>query len=255
MSAPTPPTPPAPQKKKGLSPLAIVLIVLGCLVLVVGLVIAAAGWFVYNKVKDVAGSEEIWKENPAFAAAKLALSMNPDVEVVGYNEATGKIKVKNNKTGDEVELDLGQIKSGNFGWSTSGGESGSLSASASGELAGTTQGAGGASTFQFGGGEVDAPPDGVPGCDGCSYKGLMSGTSPAGERSGSITFNSSESPADVAKGYVDGLNAEGFGDVNTMNIGGAQIVTGQRNGSTVTMNAMPGPNGQGSTGNITYSLK
>ena len=252
MSAPNP-TPPA---KKGMSPLAIVLIVLGCLVVVGGLVIAGAGWYVYHKVKEVAGSEEIWKTNPAFAAAKLALSMNPEIEVVDYDEDAGTIKVRNKKTGEELNVDLSQAQSGNFSWSNSAGEKASVSVGgAGGAITGTAQGAGGTGSFQLGGSEVSAPPEGVPGCDGCTYKGVMSGTSAAGEHGGSISFTSPSAPADVVKEYTAKLQAAGFGDINTMNIGGAQIVTGKKDASAVTMNAMPGPNGQGAAGNITYSLK
>ena len=89
-------------EKKGLSPLAIALIVVGCLVVIGGLALVAAGWFVYNRVQEVAGGSEVWEQNPALAAARVALSMDPDVEVLDADADSGILRIRNRETGEET---------------------------------------------------------------------------------------------------------------------------------------------------------
>lgn len=244
------PNPGEPQKK-GMSPIAIVLIVIGGLVVVGGLVLVAAGWFVFNRVQEAAGGSEVWEQNPAFAAARLALSMNPEVEMVDSDVDRGTITVRNRETGEEVTVNLDDIRNGNFSWSTSGGESGSVSAGPGG-ITSSSEGGSSSGTFQMGGSEAAEPPDGVPACDGCSFQSVMSSTS-GNERTGVLSFQSSRSPADLVQDYSQRLESEGYGDINTMNLSGAHVVTGKRDNTTVTLNAVAGDD-SASAGNLTFNI-
>ena len=109
---PPPPGPPPgypgpPTAKKGLGPLAWVGI--GCGVLLVLAVIAfvATGMFVKKKIDQFA-------ENPEMAAAEAIVAANPDFEKVSSDPEAKTITVRNKQTGEEVTLNLGDIREGRF---------------------------------------------------------------------------------------------------------------------------------------------
>ena len=241
----------APQKK-GMSPIAIVLIVVACLVVVGGVVLVAAGWFVFNRVQEAAGGSEMWEQNPALAAARVALSMSPDIEVLDADPDSGTLRVRNKDTGEEITVDLDDIRNGNIRWSTSGGDSGSLSAS-EGVITGSTDGGSSSGTFQLGGDEVADPPEGVPACDGCSFRGVATSNRGAAQ-SGVLSFNSSRTPDELAQDYAQRLESAGYSDINTMNASGTHFVTGQRGNSTITLNATAGED-SASSGNLTFNIE
>jgi hypothetical protein len=82
---------------------------------VLALVIAlGVGFFVRSKIGDT--------RNPGFAAAKLMASMNPNVEVLNADENTGKITMREKKTGKTVTLDFKDIQQGRISFQGDNGE-------------------------------------------------------------------------------------------------------------------------------------
>jgi hypothetical protein len=105
--APPPPPPGLPTAKKGLSPLAWVGIGCGVLLLLVLIAMGACGLFVKNKVQGFA-------DNPEMTLAEAMVAANPDFEKVSSDADAKTITVRNKKTGEEVTLNLADIKEGRW---------------------------------------------------------------------------------------------------------------------------------------------
>ncbi len=105
--------------KKGLPIWAWIGIGCGGLLILVLIVVMAAGFFVANKVKDVAGDFE---DNPAMATARMIVKLNPELEEVSTDEAAGTITVRNKKTGEVVTVNFDDIEDGKLVFSTDKGD-------------------------------------------------------------------------------------------------------------------------------------
>jgi uncharacterized protein YneF (UPF0154 family) len=105
--------------KKGLPIWAWVGIGCGGLLILVLIVVMAAGFFVAKKVKDVAGDFE---DNPAMATAKMIVKVNPELEEVATDEEAGTITVRNKKTGEVVTVNFDDIQDGKLSFTTDEGE-------------------------------------------------------------------------------------------------------------------------------------
>lgn len=121
------PQPPVPPKKKGLPALAWVGIGCGVIVLLVVIGLVALGGYAVHKVKQAGFDPELWKKNPAAAAAKIVTTMNPDVEVVSTDNDSQTITLRNKKTGKTITVDLQDVKNGNFRFSDEKGEESTIS--------------------------------------------------------------------------------------------------------------------------------
>jgi len=89
-------------KKKG--PLFWILIVVAVFVVLGMAVVGLGGYFIYRAASSAGVSSELFKINPALATAKLAVAMNPDLEEVSIDEATGSIKVRSKSSGKVVTM-------------------------------------------------------------------------------------------------------------------------------------------------------
>ncbi len=89
----------APQKTSGAKLLIWILgIIVGLLLLAFGSC-AVIGFYAVHKVKQAGFDSDLMKKNPGLATAKMAVSMNPDVEVVSSDDNAGTISVRDKKTG------------------------------------------------------------------------------------------------------------------------------------------------------------
>jgi hypothetical protein len=75
------------------------------LVLLAGLAVVATGVFIYQQARDAA-------DNPTAALAKIAAMVNPDVEVLGIDEANGKVTIKDKESGKTVTISIDDLKQG-----------------------------------------------------------------------------------------------------------------------------------------------
>ncbi len=203
MSEPQVPTTPTAPQKKGLGPLG--WIAIGCVAL---LVIAAIGFttctaIVGKKVKNMA---EDAAENPALAAAKMAVRLNPELELVEADDE--KITVRNVKTGETMTLDLEDAAQGRIRFETDGKE---VEIDAAGDEEGgiiTMRGEGDEETLSIGGGDLDDLPGWVP------VHPDATGTLPylmtsGDEINGNYAFET-DSKDDAVEFFVEKLEAMGF---------------------------------------------
>ena len=193
---PPPPGSPAPPKK-GLGPLAWVGII-GCgLILVVGLVVVAAGGYFVKKFAD----------NPGMAAAELAIRANPDLEVVSSDRDKNTITVRNKKTGETLTLNAEDIKDGKVTVTNEKGETVDFSASQEGVK--ITNEKGEVATFGATEGGPKNLPSWVPVYSGGTVQGTMDTTSGEG-RTVIFTVATQDSLDEVAGFYESKLQEAGF---------------------------------------------
>lgn len=202
--SPVPPPPGSPPPKKGLGPLAWVAII-GCgLILVVGLVVVAAGGYFVKKFAD----------NPGFAAAELAIRANPDLEVLSSDRDKNTITVRNKKTGETLTLNAEDIKNGKVTVTNEKGETVDFSASQEGVK--ITNEKGEVATLGATEGGPKNLPSWVPVYPGGSVTGSLDSTTAEG-RSTAFTVSTQDSLNEVLSFYESKLKDQGLTvDKNTM---------------------------------------
>jgi hypothetical protein len=102
-------------RKKGLGPLAWVAI--GCVGLIVltGVGLTVGGYYVKGKVK---GFVERAEQNPELVIIETMARLNPEIDLVGTDEARRTVTIRNKNTGEEVTLDFEDAREGTFRFST-----------------------------------------------------------------------------------------------------------------------------------------
>jgi uncharacterized protein YneF (UPF0154 family) len=207
MAAATPPVtpPPAPPAKKGTSPLVWILAGCGGLVVIALLVILVGGYFVAHKVK---GYADMAKKNPAMAAAKLAVSFNPDLEIVSEDDDKGTLTIRDKKTGEEITMNAEDIKKGRLTFKNKKGEQVTLEGSTEKGKEGFSVKTG-KGTMAFGNAEGETPPSWVP-----SYPGAkpMASTRQKTEEGvqGTFSFHTGDSREKVLAFFEKELKTAGF---------------------------------------------
>jgi len=181
-----PPPPPVPPRKT--SPLVWILIAIAAFVILGGVFVAVGTFFVARTLKSAAG-------NPA-GVIRMIASMNPDVEVVSSDEATGKITIKDKKTGKTVTMNFDDVKNGKVVFEEEG--------------SGTRAVIGGGST---------RVPAWVPAYPGSSTQGKFS-SSTDGQEAGQYTLKTSDSVDKVSGYYQETLKKDGY-KIESMVAGGA----------------------------------
>ena len=200
-----PPMPQAPAGKKKTSPLVWILVGCGGLVLLVAIIMLVGGYFVAKKAGSYLKDAE---KNPALAAAKMIVAMNPELETVSADDAAGTITIRNKKTGEVVTLDLEDVKKGKIRFKNEKGEEAEISASGDGE-SGKLEIKSREGTMTFGAGGEAERPDWVPEYPGSQPEGMYS-TKGAQGLSAAFTFQTSDSPEDVMAFYEEQLKGGGF---------------------------------------------
>lgn len=186
-SPPVPPPPGAPPgstpppAKKGLSPLAWVGI--GCGVILVICLIAMGSCFFFVKQKAAE-----FEKNPAIAAAKLAVQLNPELELVSADEEKNTITIKNKKTGEVVTISAEDAEKGRWSFKTDKGET---------------------ATFGTGAGGVQNLPPWMPAYPGGTVQGSYDVTNAEG-RTVAFTVTTSDSISKVLDFYKDQLESAGL---------------------------------------------
>ncbi|HVN32627.1 MAG TPA: hypothetical protein VMT45_11635 [Thermoanaerobaculaceae bacterium] len=202
---PAQPAPGAPAPKKGTSPLVWILAGCGGLIVIAMLVLLAGGYFVAHKVK---GYAEIAKKNPAMAAAKIMVSVNPDLEIVSEDDDKGTITVRDKKTGEEITMNAEDIKNGRLKFKNKKGEEVTFEGSAGSGKEGfkikTDKG-----TMAFGNAPAEAPPSWVPSYPGASAVASSREKTDEGF-TGTSSFHTSDSVEAVLAHFEKELKKAGF---------------------------------------------
>jgi hypothetical protein len=110
-SAPPPPPPPPPVPAKKSNTLLIVICVIGGIFVLIGGCVGTCTYIAAKKVKTYAEESQ---KNPAYAALEMAATLNPDYQIVSKDPASGKITVKNKKTGKTETIDTSEYTADNI---------------------------------------------------------------------------------------------------------------------------------------------
>jgi uncharacterized protein YneF (UPF0154 family) len=213
MASSTPPMAPppaqpavgAPAPKKGTSPLVWILAGCGGLIVITMLVLLVGGYFVAHKVK---GYAQMAKKNPAMAAAKIMVSVNPDLEIVSEDDDKGTITVRDKKTGEEITMNAEDIKEGRLKFKNKKGEEvtfeGSGESGKEGFKIKTDKG-----TMAFGNAPAEAPPSWVPSYPGANAVASSKEKTDEGF-TGTYSFHTSDSGEAVLAYFEKELKKAGF---------------------------------------------
>jgi hypothetical protein len=107
---------PAPVKGKTSPLIWIVGAVAGIFVLI-GILVVGAGLYIAHKAKVAGFDSELAQKNPALAAAKVMVSLNPDLETVKIDEDRGLLTIRDRKTGKTITMNAEDIKNGKLTFS------------------------------------------------------------------------------------------------------------------------------------------
>jgi hypothetical protein len=190
--------PAAPQKKSRI----LTWVLLGCGGLLVLVLVAALGigLFFRSKIGDT--------RNPEFAAVKLMVSMNPEVDVLKADENTGKITLREKKTGKTVTLDFQEIKKGRISFQNDSGEKVDIRGEGGGDTGSMTieskEG-----KLQMGQGSMANVPAWVPKYPGAQVAATYSAQGKA-EDGGTFQLKCSGSIQQVADYYEQQMKAAGM---------------------------------------------
>jgi hypothetical protein len=237
---------PQPPIKKGLGPLAWVLIILGSLFVLFVLTIVAGGIFIVHKVKQAGLDPDLMRRNPGLAVTKLITTVNPNTEVLNVDESRGIIHIRDKQNGKTYTMDFEDAKRGKMVFQEDGKEDGkdaltltatgdghkgkvvvqsngkdTLTLNASGdEKTGTLDIKTADGTTKLGAGAANAP-SWLPVYPGSRPEGLI-GADTAEGSTGSFHFITKDGVEKVASFYKNSLTAAGFklGTTTTSEAGG-----------------------------------
>ena len=238
--APAQPAAPAPQKK-GTSPLVWILVGCGGLIVVACLVMLVGGYLVAHKIK---GYAETARKNPAMAAAKLMVTVNPDLELVSEDDDKGELTIRNKKTGEELTMNAQDIKQGRLKFKNEKGEEvtfeGSGQQGKEGFRIKSNKG-----SVAFGNAEGVKAPAWVPAYPG--GKAVASASEQTAEGvTGHLSFQTTDSADKVLAYYERELKASGFSVERTSMKGMAQFanLNAKADGGRRTVNVIVTPVGE-----------
>ena len=241
--------PPIPQQeKKGLSPL--VWLGIGCagILVVSAVAFSVAGYFIYDKAKDVAREIE---EDPVAATARFIAAANPEIELVDADKSNRIITFRNTETGEDFTFDYDDIEEGRFSF-TSGDDSASIEFNTDGEdSGGMTITTGDGQTMTYGAGTSEQP-SWVPVYPGTEPQGAFASETPD-MRAGAFSFETKDGLEQVLDFYVSELEAAGFVIQNrtTTPTGAILVATTSDEERSATVTASVNDDGVGAMVNFT----
>lgn len=157
----------------------------------VGILFLGTGLFVAYKVKNAGFDSRLAEKNPALAAAKVMVALNPNVEVVKVDEDRGLLTVRDKKTGKTITMDAAGITNGKLTFSDDS----------------TNE------KFSFGTDSAAKLPAWLPSYPGSKPEGTfsMSGSDAANRSEGGAAhFKTSDAGAKVLTFYQQNLKSAGF---------------------------------------------
>jgi hypothetical protein len=165
------------------------------------------GYLLMRKAKQAGLDSGLLASNPAYAAAKLAATMNPDVDTVSTDDSSGTITVRDKKTGKNTTLKFDPDKKTMIVTDENGKQATVKVNTAGDKGAVEVQSSGG--TVKFGATGSAQMPGWVPAYPGSSPQGTFSAQSNDGNQS-TYAFKTKDAPAKVMSYYQDQLKAGGF---------------------------------------------
>ena len=254
-SVPPPFPPPDPFASQaplppGKKPNLLVWILGGFVVLMIG---AAAmcglgGYFLMHKARQAGLDSGLLSSNPAYAAAKLAATMNPDVETVTSDDSSGSITVRDKKTGKTTTLKFDPDKKTMVVTDENGKES-TVRVNTDGDK-GAVEVQSSDGTMKFGATASNQMPAWVPVYPGSSPQGTFAAQTKDGNQS-TFAFKTKDAPAKVMSYYQDQLKSGGFTINMTTNTPQGGLVMAEDGGKTRSVMLTVSGSGDGTDVSVT----
>ncbi len=198
------PAAPAPPAKKGLGPLAWILIGCGGLIVLLGILFFAGVGFLGYKAKQFAENAE---SKPVETLAKVVAMTNPEIAFVSADEEAKKATFRNEKTGETLTISLEDMQAGKISFETDKGKvEFNAQGGENGQFQVTTEDG---KVIKAGVSDADNRPDWVPVYPGSSVQGGVAASGSEGE-GGLFSLTTDASVADVFDYYKKQLQAAGF---------------------------------------------
>jgi hypothetical protein len=198
--------PPLPPGKKS----NILIWILGGIVaLMVGVtaMCGLAGYFIMHKAKQAGLDSGLLSSNPAYAAAKLAATLNPDVDTVSTDDGSGTITLRDKKTGKTTTLKFDPDKKTMVVTDENGKEA-TVRVNTDGDK-GSVEVQSADGNMKFGASASSQMPAWMPVYPGSSPTGTFSSQSKDGSQS-TFAFKTQDAAAKVMSYYQDQLKSGGF---------------------------------------------
>ena len=242
-------------ERRGLGTLAWIGIGCGVLLVVVVIALAVASLFVVGKARQVAEDYDV-EGNPALAAARMIVKLNPELEEVDVDQEAGTITIRNTRTGEEVTVDFEDLEQGRISWKAGDQEVTIDASGGEGEEVISVTGDEGEWTLTTGGTGADEVPGWVP---------LYPGTEPLASHvfegsegvRGTCQLETSESAGKVLDFYHEELQQAGY-EVTVNRFSGSEgeeggVVNAEHDGSGRTVVVMVGTESGRTTASVSYS--
>ncbi|HWR51341.1 MAG TPA: hypothetical protein VN428_09555 [Bryobacteraceae bacterium] len=216
-----------------MSPLVLVLIIVGALFLLGAVAVVGTGFFLVHKAKQAGIDPGLWQRNPGVAAAKMIAASNPDVEIVKVDEGRGVVTLREKSTGKTVTLNFEDIKQGRMTFTGDDGETATVGATGDGD-AGSFEVKTAEGTARVGAGSAAKLPSWVPVLQGETPETAIAGDGPKGF-GGLYSITTSQSESAVTQFYKDALTEAGF-EVSADATEGTHTISSKNGTRSVTVN-------------------
>jgi len=240
------------QPRKGLGPLGWVLIIIGGLFALFVIFIVAIGLFVMHKAKQAGIDPALMQKNPALAAAKMMVAVNPDYEIASEDDNHGTVTIREKKTGKTMTMNASDIRNGRLTFK--GDQDQTVT------FGGSGNGAGGSfevksndGTARFGSGPVNLP-SWLPNYPGSKPEATAS--SETREGSGAVfSFRTDDAPDKVIDFYRNAFSTAGLKESANVNTPGMNMVAAKNDTGSREVNVMITKDGAANLVHVTYSDK
>lgn len=222
----------APPAKKGPNWLLWIGGGIAALILLVIVGVVGTGFFIAKKAHDAGFDSSLMQKNPVLGAARMALALNPEVEVVKVDEDSGELTIREKKTGKVITMRAEDVKNGKISFTD--------------ESTGEQMTVGGQSEVQL--------PDWVPNYPGSKPQGLVASKGGQGN-GGLVHFKVSDSPERVVKFYQDALTSAGYKVTTPTASNEGGMVVGEDEAHHRSVSAMVGKSGSETDVSVTYGNK
>ncbi len=249
----TPPNPQSGQLPPGKKPNWLLWVLIGCggLIIVVGVMLLAGGWFVKQKIQQAGLDPQLMQKNPALAFSKLIAAVNPDLEVIQVDDARGTITVRDKKQNKVLTINLEEAKKGRIVFREEGKDGVTLESTETGINIRSKEG-----TMQIGAGSK--PPAWVPLFAGASPEGTFYNKTQEGE-AGSFHFVTKEPPERVLGWYDAELKKAGMKTTSNAVQQDGRTTGGMANGQAPdgkrTVTVVAGSSDEGTSVTVTFNEK
>jgi hypothetical protein len=192
------------------------------------------GYFLMRKAKESGVDSVLLSKNPAYAGAKLAVTLNPEIEIVTADDSTGTLTIRDKRTGKTSSMRFDAATKQMVVVDENGKES-SIRYSGNGDNASVVvQGPDGSA--KFGAAAANNMPSWVPGYPNSKSSGSVT-TSADGATNYVSSFTTGDSLQTVFDYYQNQLKTAGFNITQTYTSGTSAMLTGENGKHSVSLTA------------------